>query len=107
MERVPPGEPGPAGDVDEAVVPVATLRSLYRVVASISGASTLGAALQAVTDGVVECVGFGVAALNVIHADGSFETVAVSGSEDCKRALLGVRQQPDAYDEEFALAERW
>src|SRR4051794_34257920 len=109
MERVPlEGLVQAAEDgLGPAMVPIETVRSLYRVVAAISGAASLDAALHAVTDGVVECVGFSVAALSVIHNDGSFETVAVSGSDDCRRTLLGVRQQPDAYDGEFAMAERW
>ncbi|RKS73739.1 PAS domain S-box-containing protein/diguanylate cyclase (GGDEF)-like protein [Motilibacter peucedani] len=88
-------------------LPIAALRSLYGVVRAMSEARTLADALQTVCDGVVEGVGFEIAVLNVVDEDGSFETVAVSGSEQAREALLGSRHDRDTYDTEFSVAEAW
>jgi hypothetical protein len=80
----------------------AALRSLYELTTRVSGVRDLDATLQAVVDGVVEAVGFGVAAVNYVRADGMFEIVAVAGSEEAREALLGRVTPPDNYVEEFA-----
>jgi diguanylate cyclase (GGDEF)-like protein/PAS domain S-box-containing protein len=67
----------------------------------------LGATLQAVVDGVVEGLGFGVAVVNFVHPDGTFETVAVAGSDEARSQLLGSRAPADAFELEFAIAEDW
>ena len=85
----------------------AALRSLYELTTRVSGVRDLDATLQAVVDAVVEAVGFGVAAVNYVRADGMFEIVAVAGSEDAREALLGRVTPPDNYVEEFARADHW
>ena len=85
----------------------AALRSLYELTARVSGVRDLDATLQAVVDGVVEAVGFGVAAVNYVRPDGAFEIVAVAGSDEARAALLGTVSPADAYDEEFARADHW
>ena len=85
----------------------AALRSLYELTTRVSGVRDLEAVLQAVVDGVVEAVGFGVAAVNYVRPDGMFEIVAVAGSEEARAALLGRVTPPDHYAEEFARADHW
>src|SRR5690242_2985503 len=88
---------------DSGAAGLSALRGLHRVLTRVSGVRDLDATLQAVVDGVVEAVGFRVAALNCVRADGSFEIRAVAGSQEARTALLGSVSQPDAFEQEFAL----
>jgi len=106
--------PGNILEGDEAVaapgqlaVRMSALRRLYDLIGRLNGGRSLTDVLQAVVDGVVEGLGFGVAVVNLVHADGSFEVVAVAGSEDARNELLGTGSPCGAFDAEFAVAERW
>lgn len=86
---------------------LAGLRQLYELIGALNQERSLDATLARVVDGVVAGLGFGVAAVNFVHPDGSFETVAVAGSADARQALLGSRAPADAFDIEFGVAEHW
>jgi diguanylate cyclase (GGDEF)-like protein/PAS domain S-box-containing protein len=83
------------------------LRALYGLIGKINAGRTLASTLQAVVDGVVAGLDFAVAAVSYVHADGTFEVVAVAGSEEARGQLLGSRLPAHAFDAEFAVAERW
>lgn len=68
---------------------------------------SLSETLQAVVDGVVDGLGFGIAVLNLRQADGKFEVIAVAGSPDAREALLGTISAADIFDAEFAIADSW
>jgi diguanylate cyclase (GGDEF)-like protein/PAS domain S-box-containing protein len=74
---------------DEAAAQARALRTLHEVVVQINADLDLPATLQAVVDGVVEGLGFGIAAVNLVRADGDLEVVAVAGSAEARAALLG------------------
>jgi len=93
--------------VRESVIEMAGLRRLYELIGALNHERSLDETLARVVDGVVAGLGFGVAAVNVVHADGTFETVAVAGSDDARVTLLGSRAPADAFDVEFAVAEHW
>src|SRR5882757_5216907 len=63
--------------------------------------------LQAVVDGVVDGLGFGIAVLNLRQPDGKFEVIAVAGSPEAKEALLGTISAADIFDAEFKIADQW
>jgi signal transduction histidine kinase len=63
--------------------------------------------LRLVADGVVDGVGFGVAAISYLRPDRMLEVVAVSGSSQASDQLLGRRRPLAELDEEFAVAETW
>jgi diguanylate cyclase (GGDEF)-like protein/PAS domain S-box-containing protein len=83
------------------------MRRLHDVIGKVSGCRSLLQTLQAVVEGVVDVVGFGVAAVSYVHPDRTFEVLAVAGDSSAQTELLGQRQAADAYDEEFALGEPW
>ena len=93
--------------LSDLVIELAGLRQLYELIGALNHEPSLDATLTRVVDGVVAGLGFGVAAVNVVHPDGSFETVAVAGSSDARQALLGSRAPADAFDVEFDVAELW
>src|SRR4051812_50147580 len=68
---------------------------------------SLAETLQAVVDGVVDGLGFGIAVLNLRHPDGKFEVIAVAGSPEAREALLGTVSAADIVDAEFAIADNW
>ena len=92
---------------EESTVSLAALRRLYEVSARMAAGGSLAETLQAVVDGVVDGLGFGIAVLNLRHSDGKFEVIAVAGSPEAQAALLGTVSAADIFDAEFALADEW
>jgi diguanylate cyclase (GGDEF)-like protein/PAS domain S-box-containing protein len=93
--------------MSDSAVQLSALRGLYVLIGQLNAGRSLAQTLQSVVDGVVDGLGFGVAAVNYVHADGTFETVAVSGSDEAREQLLGSRVPANAFDAEFAVAECW
>jgi len=84
-----------------------TIRRLYDLTARLNRQQGLAETLQAVVDGVVAGCGFGVAVVNILKDDGVFETVAVAGPDEVRDMLLGRRNPPSMFADEFAVAEEW
>jgi diguanylate cyclase (GGDEF)-like protein/PAS domain S-box-containing protein len=59
--------------------------------------------LQAVSNGVVEGLGFEVTVINLVQADGNFQVVAVAGSDEARETLLGQRGQREEWDRWLSL----
>jgi diguanylate cyclase (GGDEF)-like protein/PAS domain S-box-containing protein len=83
------------------------LRELHRVITGIHAHHDLRGTVQAVTEVVVQAVGFGVAAVSVVRPDGGLKTIAVAGNEQAREQLLGVHRPLRHYENEFAVAEKW
>jgi diguanylate cyclase (GGDEF)-like protein/PAS domain S-box-containing protein len=92
---------------NEPTVRLAAVRRLSEVSARMGAGRSLAETLQAVVDGVVDGLGFGIAVVNLRHADGKFEVIAVAGSPQAREALLGTVSAADIFDAEFAIADRW
>ncbi|RJK96150.1 diguanylate cyclase [Vallicoccus soli] len=86
---------------------MAALRRLHRVGAALRSPAGLDETMQAVVDGVVDALGFGVAVANVRQADGSFRVIAAAGPDDVRDTLLGHVSTAGSFEEEFAAAEEW
>jgi diguanylate cyclase (GGDEF)-like protein len=56
---------------------------------------------------IVELLGFGVAAINVVRPDGTFEVVAVAGDQGAREALLGSVNSAQSFDDMLELSEAW
>jgi diguanylate cyclase (GGDEF)-like protein len=83
------------------------LRALHAVTKRVHASLDLTQTLDAVATGVVEASGFGLAAVNLAEENGDYSTVAVAGSEDLRRELLGTRGSAENWRELFRRAERW
>ncbi|GAA2839230.1 diguanylate cyclase CdgB [Kribbella solani] len=92
---------------NEQTVRLTAVRRLYEVSARMGAGRSLAETLQAVVEGVVDGLGFGIAVLNLRHPDGKFEVIAVSGSPEAREALLGTVSAADIFDAEFAIADAW
>jgi diguanylate cyclase (GGDEF)-like protein/PAS domain S-box-containing protein len=80
-----------------------TLRRLHGLVRGINDDLDLERTLQAVTNGVVEGLGFAVTVINLVQADGDFQVVAVAGSDEAREQLLGQRGQRAEWDRWMSL----
>lgn len=92
---------------NEPTVRMTAVRRLYEVSARMGAGRSLAETLQAVVDGVVDGLGFGIAVLNLRQPDGKFEVIAVAGSPDAREALLGTISAADIFDAEFEIADSW
>jgi diguanylate cyclase (GGDEF)-like protein/PAS domain S-box-containing protein len=92
---------------NEPTVRLTAIRRLYEVSARMGAGRSLAETLQAVVEGVVDGLGFGIALLNLRHPDGKFEVIAVAGSPEAREALLGTVSAADIFDAEFAIADKW
>lgn len=94
-------------DGDQGQVSLGVVRRLGEVSARIYAASDLGETLQAVADGIVEGLGFGVAAVNFRRDDGDYEVVAVAGDADAHATLHGSVVAGAQMQQVLAAMERW
>src|SRR5580704_6455432 len=75
--------------------------------ARIHAGLRLADTLDAVAAAVVEFIGFGVAAVNLRRPDGSYEVVAVAGSEEAAKVLLGTSMDKEEVFAEMSRCEEW
>jgi diguanylate cyclase (GGDEF)-like protein len=83
------------------------LRALHAVTKRVHASLDLTRTLEAVVCGVVEVAGFGLAALNLAEANGDYTTVAVAGSDEMRRELLGMSGSAENWRELLRRSERW
>jgi diguanylate cyclase (GGDEF)-like protein/PAS domain S-box-containing protein len=83
------------------------LRDLQRLILRLTTGPDLHTTLQAVVDGVVEGLGFGVAVVNLVHDRDFVQVVAVAGSEDATATLHGEVGTLADWEAEFAVADHW
>ena len=81
------------------------LRRLHALVRSLNGDLDLGRTLEAVTNGIVDSLGFQVAVVNLVRPDGDFQVVAVAGSDEARATLLGQRGARADWDRWLAVCE--
>jgi diguanylate cyclase (GGDEF)-like protein/PAS domain S-box-containing protein len=83
-------------------------RTLHRTIQLLNTntARDLAATLQAVVDGVVESVGFHIAAVN-LTSDGMLEVAAIAGPDEVKKELEGQVGSRAAWEELLSSAEAW
>lgn len=80
---------------------------LDRALARVSRAGDSRAGLQKIAEGVTEIVGFGVAAISHLRPDGELEMVAVAGSEEARRELLGTTIGVREFQHELDAGDAW
>ena len=83
------------------------IRDLQRLILRVNGGLDLATTLQAVADGVVEGLGFGVAVVNLVHDADFVQVVAVAGSEEATASLLGETGTLAGWAKALAVADKW
>lgn len=85
-------------------VSLPAMRELQRLILRLNAGPDLRSTLQAVTDGVVEGLGFGVAVVNLVQDDGTVEVVTVAGPAEVSRVLLGSTSDVTTWQREIERA---
>ncbi|MGP3977536.1 diguanylate cyclase CdgB [Streptomyces sp. 8N114] len=91
----------------EPYVRLASLRQLHRVVAQLNTARSLADTLQTVADGVVEGLGFEIAAVNLVRADGDLVVAAVAGSAAAESVMAGRVGSRASWERRLTMGEQW
>lgn len=81
-------------------------RPMYQIIRRINLGVDVRAALEAVTQGVVEGVGFQVAAISWLTRELEFEIVSVTGSDEARAHLLGSRVPLAAMEVELRASDQ-
>ncbi len=89
------------------VVAMDVVRRLAVVSARINSGSDLSTTSQAVADGVVDVVGFGMAVVNHRLPSGDFAVVAIAGPNELEDALMGAQSPRGDMERALASADRW
>ena len=82
------------------------VRRLYDLMRRVNSPHELSEVLQEVANGVVEGLGYGVAAISVLE-DETLVMTAVAGPEEVREAILGRRTPMAAVFDEYAHADEW
>lgn len=91
----------------EPYVRLASLRQLHLVVARLSTARSLADTLQTVADGVVEGLGFEIAAVNLVRPEGDLVVAAVAGSQGAEAMMAGRVGPRASWDRRLSMGEEW
>jgi PAS domain S-box-containing protein/diguanylate cyclase (GGDEF)-like protein len=75
--------------------------------AALHSAKSLSGAMQAVAEGVISGLGFGVAAIHLVRPDGDLVIAAVWADEGLEVPELGDVSPRDLWDQELARGQRW
>lgn len=86
---------------------VDVFRPMYRIIRRINLGSDVRSTLEAVTQGVVEAVGFQVAAISWLTSGLELETVSVAGSNEARDQLLGTRVPLAGMEKELSASDEW
>ncbi|MFD7893972.1 diguanylate cyclase CdgB [Streptomyces sp. NPDC059568] len=91
----------------EPYVRLATLRQLHQAVAELNTARSLADTLQTVADGVVKGLGYELACVNVVQADGDLVVAAFAGSAAAEALITGRVGSRGSWERRLAMGESW
>ncbi|QPP08155.1 diguanylate cyclase [Streptomyces bathyalis] len=91
----------------EPYVRLASLRQLHLVVAQLSTARSLADTLQTIADGVVDGLGFEIAAVNLVRPEGDLVVAAVAGSQGAEAMMAGRVGSRASWDRRLSMGEAW
>lgn len=91
----------------EPYVRLASLRQLHLVVAQLSTARSLADTLQTIADGVVEGLGFEIAAVNLVRPEGDLVVAAVAGSQGAEAMMAGRTGSRASWERRLSMGEAW
>ncbi|MYZ37209.1 MULTISPECIES: diguanylate cyclase CdgB [unclassified Streptomyces] len=91
----------------EPYVRLATLRQLHQAVAELNTARSLADTLQTVADGVVRGLGYELACVNVVQADGDLVVAAFAGSAAAEALITGRVGSRGSWERRLAMGESW
>ncbi|MER5182809.1 diguanylate cyclase CdgB [Streptomyces sp. NPDC002896] len=91
----------------EPYVRLATLRQLHRVMADMNTARSLADTLQTVADGVVNGLGYELAAVNLVRPDGDLVVAAFAGNAAADALMTGRVGSRTSWERRLSMGEAW
>ncbi|MBV1936682.1 diguanylate cyclase CdgB [Streptomyces sp. BV286] len=91
----------------EPYVRLATLRQLHQVMADMNTARSLADTLQTVADGVVTGLGYELACVNLVRADGDLVVAALAGNSAAEALITGRTGSRTSWDRRLNMGEAW
>ncbi|WP_327236025.1 diguanylate cyclase CdgB [Streptomyces sp. NBC_01317] len=91
----------------EPYVRLATLRQLHQAVAELNTARSLADTLQTVADGIVKGLGYELACVNVVQADGDLVVAAFAGSAAAEALITGRVGSRASWERRLVMGEPW
>lgn len=91
----------------EPYVRLATLRQLHQVMADMNTARSLADTLQTVADGVVNGLGYELAAVNLVRPDGDLVVAALAGNSAAEATITGRVGSRAAWERRLNMGEAW
>ncbi|MGV9630182.1 diguanylate cyclase CdgB [Streptomyces sp. NPDC003487] len=91
----------------EPYVRLASLRQLHQVMADMNTARSLADTLQTVADGVVTALGYELACVNLVRADGDLVVAAFAGNPAAEALITGRVGSRESWDRRLSMGEQW
>ncbi|MBY8339953.1 diguanylate cyclase CdgB [Streptomyces spinosirectus] len=91
----------------EPYVRLATLRQLHQVMADMNTARSLADTLQTVAEGVVNGLGYELAAVNLVRPDGDLVVAAFAGNAAAEALITGRVGPRPSWDRRLGMGEQW
>lgn len=91
----------------EPYVRLATLRQLHQAVADLNTARSLADTLQTVADGVVSGLGYELACVNVVQADGDLVVAAFAGNAAAEALITGRVGSRNSWERRLSMGVSW
>ncbi len=91
----------------EPYVRLATLRRLHQVMADMNTARSLADTLQTVADGVVTGLGYELACVNLVRADGDLVVAAFAGNPAAESLITGRVGSRESWERRLSMGEQW
>ncbi|MFF4834859.1 diguanylate cyclase CdgB [Streptomyces sp. NPDC001315] len=91
----------------EPYVRLASLRQLHQVMADMNTARSLADTLQTVAEGVVTALGYELACVNLVRADGDLVVAAFAGNPAAEALITGRVGSRESWERRLNMGETW
>ncbi|MEU0632204.1 diguanylate cyclase CdgB [Streptomyces sp. NPDC005989] len=91
----------------EPYVRLATMRQLHQAVADLNTARSLADTLQTVADGIVNGLGYELACVNLVRADGDLVVAAFAGNSAAEALITGRVGSRTSWERRLTMGRAW
>ncbi|MFF3955526.1 diguanylate cyclase CdgB [Streptomyces sp. NPDC001890] len=91
----------------EPYVRLATMRQLHQAVADLNTARSLADTLQTVADGIVNGLGYELACVNLVRADGDLVVAAFAGNSAAEALITGRVGSRTSWERRLSMGRAW
>ncbi|MGP3967484.1 diguanylate cyclase domain-containing protein [Streptomyces sp. 6N223] len=88
-------------------VRLASLAEVHDAVAQLGAPRSMADTLQAIADGAVGALGYGLAVVHLVRPDANLMVAAVAGGEDAEATLAGRTSSRESWERQMSKGEHW